>query len=105
MPDEGTLREFLLGTLAADRAEQVAGWLSSDPSAGESLHRVAAHDALTGLLADTARAEPAPDASVERIVRSVLQALHTVNLPPAGSTRSAVGGADTHPRTGPEAPL
>jgi serine/threonine protein kinase len=103
-PDEGTLREFLLGTLAADRAEQVADWLSRDPSAGDSLHRVAADDLLTGLLADTALAEPAAP-SVERIVRSVLQALHTVEVPPAASTRSAVGGADTHPRASTEAPL
>jgi hypothetical protein len=107
-PDEETLREFLLGTLAADRAEQVAAWLSSDPSAGDSLHRVTAHDLLTGLLSDTTPADAAAAPSVERIVRSVLQALHTVDIPPAASTRSAVGGADTHPRTGaetPEAPL
>jgi serine/threonine protein kinase len=103
-PDEGSLREFLLGTLEPDRAEQVAAWLSSDPSAGDSLHRVAAHDLLTGLLADTALAESVPAPSVERIVRSVLQAVHTVNLPPTASTRSAVGGADTHPRAGTETP-
>jgi hypothetical protein len=103
-PDEETLREFLLGTLAPERAEVVAAWLSSDPSAADCLHRVAAHDALTGLLADATPAESAPPGSVERIVRSVLQALHTVDLPHAAPTRTGGGGTETHPRTGAEAP-
>src|SRR5262245_15858829 len=52
MPDESTLRDFLLGNLAPERAEQVEAWLSSDPSAAEVLRRIAADDSLTQALAE-----------------------------------------------------
>jgi hypothetical protein len=74
-PDEGTLRAFLLGTLPPDRSAEVVAWLSSDSSAGEALDRLAAGDALTEVLADTAAAEPVSTPSVDRIIRFVFQML------------------------------
>ncbi|HKB38016.1 MAG TPA: hypothetical protein VKD72_16330, partial [Gemmataceae bacterium] len=57
MPDERTLRDFLLGNLPPERAEQVEVWLSKDPSAAETLSRLAADDSLTQALADTSAVE------------------------------------------------
>src|SRR5689334_5393624 len=73
-PDEHTLRQFLLGTLAPDRAEQVAAWLSRDPSADHSLRRLAAADLLTAVLADSAPVEPVPAPAVERVIRAAVRA-------------------------------
>src|SRR5689334_22572062 len=73
-PDDATLREFLLGTLSPDRAEVVAAWLSGNPSAAESLRRVAADDLLTAALADAAAAEAAPTEAVERVIQSAVSA-------------------------------
>jgi hypothetical protein len=43
-PEENTLREFLLGGLSPERAEEVAAWLASDPSSVTALDRLAADD-------------------------------------------------------------
>jgi serine/threonine protein kinase len=75
MPDEGTLRGFLLGTLAPERTQQVEAWLSSDPAAAETLTRIAANDSLTRALADTATVEAVPVQTVDWVVRSVLHEL------------------------------
>src|SRR5438552_779114 len=75
MPDEGTLRDFLLGTLAPERTEQVEAWLSSDPSAADTLSRLTASDSLTQALADTSAIEAIPVPTVDWVLRSVLQEL------------------------------
>jgi serine/threonine protein kinase len=103
-PDERVLRDFLLGTLAPDLAEQVAAWLASEPSADASLQRLAADDLLTSVLADLRKESPstaAPRPEEERTIRSVLEALGTANTPAPGvlTTPPVDAGA------GPAAPL
>ena len=75
MPDESALRDFLLGKLSAERAEEVAARLSSHPGVIDALAAVAADDALTRTLADSAAAEAIPSSTVDWVVRSVLQEL------------------------------
>jgi hypothetical protein len=84
-PDEHTLREFLLGTLEPERVGPVEQWLSSDPSAPESLRGLQAGDLLTAVLADPLESETVPAPTVEHVVRSVLQSLATETPPFLGS--------------------
>src|SRR5262252_129131 len=75
IPDEGALRDFLLGNLAPERAGQVEAWLDSDPSAADTLSRLAAIDPLTQALADTSPGEIASASTVDWVVQSVLHEL------------------------------
>src|SRR5262249_25148378 len=59
-PDESTLRAFLLGRLAPEKAEEVAAWLASEPPPTDSLRRLAAGDPRLGGLADTPPDEAVP---------------------------------------------
>jgi serine/threonine protein kinase len=74
-PNEHTLREFLLGNLPGELAEQVEDWLASHPSAANILERLRAEDALTRAVADGAPVEPVSAPTVEWVVRAVLQEL------------------------------
>src|SRR6516165_5121133 len=87
-PDESTLRAFLLGRLAPEKAEEVADWLASEPPPTDSLRRLAADDPLIGALADPAPVEAAPVPAVERVVRSVLRDLRGGGPPPAEAATS-----------------
>jgi anti-sigma factor RsiW len=89
-PDAHILRGFLLGTLEPERVGPVEQWLSSDPSAAESLHRLQAGDLLTAVLASPLEAETVPAPTVEHVVRSVLQSL-------AAETPPLLGATQTHP--------
>ena len=92
-PDERTLRQFMLGTLAREYAEQVETWLASDPSAADSFHELAPHDLLTEVVADTAAVATVPDPPVDRIIRSVLHSLGATDTLLPASTPTAL--ADT----------
>jgi hypothetical protein len=98
-PDERTLREFLLGNLAPERAEQVAAWLAGHPSSAEALRGLAADDLLTEALAKARGEEVAPPSGVERVIRSVLRELGKGEEPPPARTSewSAGPGAPSPP--------
>src|SRR5258708_121062 len=81
IPDERTLRDFLLGTLAPERTEQIEAWLASDPSAPDALSRLAAEDSLTPALADTSAVEAVSATTTDWVVRSVLQELGSGTTP------------------------
>jgi serine/threonine protein kinase len=100
MPDERTLREFLLGKLSPEHAEQVEAWLSADPSAAEALQRLVADDALTRALADASVVEAIPGPTVEWVLRSVLQELGSGDTPEAAHPTPVVSG-----KSPPAAPL
>jgi hypothetical protein len=84
--DESTLRDFLLGALPAERAEQVAGHLAGDPALVEALRRLAADDPLTQALVGASTAELAPADLVAHTIRSTLHALGVADTPPADAT-------------------
>src|SRR5262249_52037547 len=86
-PDESTLRAFLLGRLAPEKAEEVAAWLAGGPPPTASLRRLAAAAPLLGALADTVPDEAVPVPAVERVVRSVLRDLRG-GSPPAEAAAS-----------------
>ncbi len=88
MPDEQTLRDYLLGILAADRAVQVEAWLASTPTAAEFLGHLPADDKLTAALAGNFPAPRVPATSLERINRSVLDALGAATSSPLNSTKT-----------------
>jgi serine/threonine protein kinase len=87
MPDERTLREFLLGQLSLEHAAQVEAWLSSDPAATDTLCRLTVDDPLTQALADTASVEMVPARTIEWIIPSVLQELGSGNTPSPDSAQ------------------
>ena len=92
-PEVNTLREFLLGALPPERAEQVAAWLARDPSAVQTLHRLAADDPLTQTLAATETAERIPAPAAERLIRSTLATLGIADTPLPAAPTTAPGPA------------
>lgn len=87
-PDENTLREFLLGHLPLDRANEVAAWLEANPSAAERLTDLVAGDPLLAALGKPQPAKPVSPAAVERIILAVnenLRAGEPVTSPLASS--------------------
>ncbi|QJX00765.1 serine/threonine-protein kinase [Frigoriglobus tundricola] len=70
-PNESALREFLLGALPPDRAEQVREWLDADSAHAAQLEHIAAHDPLTDAVSDTVDVDTVPADAVERVIHNV----------------------------------
>ncbi|MBN9120383.1 MAG: serine/threonine protein kinase [Planctomycetes bacterium] len=75
-PPDDTLREFLLGTLSADGADEVQRWLDSDPANAAWLAQLLARDPLTDAVNACSADAPVSADAVERVVRGVSDSRH-----------------------------
>ena len=79
-PDNDTLRQFLLGALPPERAEQVLAWLGTDPTRAAPLDSIAAHDSVTDAMSDHTEDESVPSDSVARVIDGVSIAVRAARV-------------------------